>query len=84
MLDYKFKLSPFQNMHFSQEEKEVRFNACLEDVKNGFEAATVTLDDDVLSISVGSKDQLSEGDCLKRFKEILVNSNLCLFAQPLF
>lgn len=84
MLHYKFKLSPFQNMNFSQEEKEARFSACLEDAKNGFEAATVTLDNDILSISVGSEDQLSKSECLKIFKEILVNGSLSLFAQPLF
>lgn len=84
MLDYKFKLSPFQNMYLSEEEKEARFDACLEDAKNGFETATVTLDDDILSISVNSKDQLSEDECLKRFKDILINGSLSLSAKPLF
>lgn len=84
MLDYKFKLSPFKNMYFSEEEKEARFNACLEDARNGFETATVTLDEDVLSISVSSKDDLSEEDCLKRFKDILIDGSLSLFAERLF
>ncbi|MNC53772.1 hypothetical protein D3C75_1032110 [compost metagenome] len=84
MQDYKFRLTPFQNMHFSEEETEARFSACVEDARNGFEEATVTLENDVLCISVKSKDDLSEDECLKRFKDILINGNLSLFAQPLF
>lgn len=83
MQSYKFELTPFQNMQFSREEAEARINACLEDARNGFEEATVTLEDNVLRISVESKDTLSEEDCLKRFKEILINGNLSLFARPL-
>nr|WP_314549211.1 hypothetical protein [uncultured Pseudomonas sp.] len=83
MQDYKFKLIPFQNMDWSEEEKEARLRACLEDAKNGFDAATVTLDDDVLSISVGSKDELSAEECRERFKSILVNGSLFLFAEQL-
>lgn len=84
MQDYKFKLIPFQNMDWSEEEKEARLIACLEDARNGFDAATVTLDDDVLSISVGSKDELSEDECLNKFKNILIDGSLSLFAQRLF
>lgn len=84
MQDYKFKLTPFQNMHFSEDEKEARFNACLEDARNKFEQATVTLEDDVLCITVEDKDKLSEDDCLNQFREVLVNGSLYLFAQPLF
>lgn len=84
MQDYKFKLAPFQNMHFSEDEKEARFNACLEDARNDFEEATVTLEDDVLCISAKSKDILSEEDCLKRFRDILINGSLQLSAQRLF
>lgn len=83
MQSYKFELTPFQNMNFSKEEAEARINACLEDARNGFEEATVTLEDNVLCISVESKDTFSEDDCLKRFKEILINGNLSPFAKPL-
>lgn len=83
MQSYKFELTPFQNMHLSEDEAEARINACLEDTRNGFEEATVTLEDNVLCISVESKDTLSEEDCLQRFKEILINGNLSLFARPL-
>lgn len=84
MQDYKFQLIPFQNMHFSEDEAKARFIACLEDTRNGFEEAIVTLEDDVLSISVKNKDELSEEDCLKRFREILIKGSLSLFAKPLF
>jgi len=84
MQDYKFRLTPFQNMHFSEEEKEARFNACLEDARNGFDSAAVTLDDDVLTISVKSKNDLSKEECLKMFREVLINGGLSLFAEPLF
>ncbi|WP_312931481.1 hypothetical protein [Pseudomonas sp.] len=84
MQDYKFRLIPFQNMHFSEEEAEARFVACLEDTRDGFGEATVTLEDSILCISVKNKNELSEEDCLKRFKEILVNGSLSLSAQPLF
>ena len=84
MLNYEFALIRFHNMDWSEEEKEARLRACLEDAKNGFDAATVTLDGNVLSISVDSKDELSEDDCLKRFKDILINGSLSLFAQRLF
>ena len=83
MQSYKFELTPFQNMHLSKEEAEARINACLEDARNGFEEATVTLEDNVLCISVESTDILSEEDCLKRFREILINDSLSLFARPL-
>jgi len=83
MKSYKFELTPFQNMHFSEEEVEARLNACLEDARNGFEEATVTLENNILCISVESKDALSEEDCLKRFKEVLVHGGLSLFARPL-
>ncbi|NWE72005.1 hypothetical protein HX857_25190 [Pseudomonas gingeri] len=84
MTTYKFRLSPFQNLHLSEEETELRLNACLEDAKNGFETATVTLEDDILSISVVNKDDLSTDECLERFKSILVNGSLSLFAERLF
>jgi hypothetical protein len=83
MTTYKFRLSPFQNLHLSEEETELRLNACLEDAKNGFESATVTLEDDVLSISVGNKDDLSTEECRERLKSIIVNGSLFLFAEQL-
>lgn len=84
MQNYQFKLSPFQNMHWSEEEKEARLKACLEDAKNGFEAADVTLDGVILTISVNSKGDMSKEECLKRFKDVLINGSLSLFAEPLF
>lgn len=83
MRTYKFRLSPFQNLQLSKEEAELRFNACLEDAKSGFETATVTLEDDVMSISVGNNDDLSAEECRERFKSILVNGSLFLFAEQL-
>ncbi|WP_146017994.1 MULTISPECIES: hypothetical protein [Pseudomonas] len=80
MQDYKFKLAPFQNMHFSEEEKEIRLSACLEDARSEFEEAIVTLENDVLSISA---QNLSEDECLKRFRNILTKGGLSLSAQPL-
>jgi hypothetical protein len=83
MQNYKFELAPFQNMHFSEEEIEARIIACLEDARNGFEEATVTLEDNVLCISVDSKDALSEEDCKNRFRKVLIDGNLSLSGRPL-
>ncbi|MDZ5738063.1 hypothetical protein [Pseudomonas asiatica] len=80
MQDYKFKLAPFQNTHFSEEEKEIRLSACLEDTRSEFEEATVTLENDILNISA---QNLSENECLKRFKNVLAKGGLSLSAQPL-
>ena len=84
MQDYKFRLAPFQNVDFSEDEKEARFIACLEDARNKFEQATVTLEDDVLCITVKTKDELPEDDCVNKFREVLVDGSLYLFAEPLF
>jgi hypothetical protein len=84
MLNYEFKLASFQNVYWSEEEEEARFKACLDDASKGFEGAVVTLDGDILKISVSSESELSQEECLKRFKDILIGGGLSLFAKPLF
>lgn len=84
MQDYQFKLLPFQNMYWSEEEKEARLNACFEDARNGFDAADVKIDGDILTISVNDEVDMSKEECLKRFKDVLIKGSLSLFAEPLF